>query len=972
MPRKIFFLFLLLINFSPFFPIGRKVVWESLEWYILKGENFWIYYPKGYEKLAKIALLYAEEANILLSKKLAYNLSQVIPIFIYPSHIYFQMTNIIDGVIDEGVGGFTEPLKRRVVLPFMGSYDSFRHVLTHELVHAYQYDILLGTGLGTPILQFYVSFPPLWFIEGMAEYFSIGWDYKAEEVIRDAILSETLPSIDDMSSFRIKTGYMIYKGGQSVLYFIAQEWGEEKIGEILKDTRDQKDFRAAIKTNLGISIEELNEKWRLFFQRRASLYTQGKTGKEWGKMITSEKEDGTFFNLYPTISPDGKYIAYISIRGFLPTLVLRKLPPYQKEPNYQIKEESFDYEEEILLHAGCEEEFYRIHLLDNRLSFSKDGKKLLLAVQSYGRDHLYLIEIPSGEVLKKIPLPLDAISSPYLHPSGKKAVFIGVIAGEVDLFLIDLETRELTRLTHDLFAEKDPIFSPDGEYILFVSNRNPEGNWESRDYNIFELHIATGKITPILQKEGVERFPSYYHKREQKRILYLSNHNGVYNLYLYDREEEKSYPFTHMRGSILSYSMDKEQEILAFLIYEKQSYQIGIRKYPSSPDEIANQVPDNFQEEKVSYPLYPGNLSRAKRDPYTLQMSPDILFAGAQYSSLAGFGGFGFGSFSDYLGNHRILSYIEYFSSLNIFNFNLSYAYLGKRLQFYTGIYRFSAFFNIISLVAIRSVNDLLYNPFFLTSSLERFGVFSAGVYPLNSFWHIGVSVEMSRYEETFFQKVPPNYRRKDIFTNIASTTWFLFHDNVLYSIWGPLRGFFFAFQFEHNFPLSREDALYDRYLMEFRIYQTFFRRYTLAYRIFLGAVVGPSGELFPWQIGGYNTIRGYPFFFFKGKYASFFNLEFRFPLIEGILIGFPVPWILQGFSGVLFLDGGFAVDNLSSYRGYEGGRLKDFVLSYGVGIRFLLYPGLFIQVDWATPWDLKTSLPPKRWRGTFSIGYPF
>ena len=109
-------------------PLGSKINWEELTWKIIETEHFNIHYPKGYENIGKLAALYAEEANILLSEKLQHTLLQVIPVFIYPSHGHFQFTNIIPFPIDEGLGGFTEAEKRRVALPFMGNYNQFRHV----------------------------------------------------------------------------------------------------------------------------------------------------------------------------------------------------------------------------------------------------------------------------------------------------------------------------------------------------------------------------------------------------------------------------------------------------------------------------------------------------------------------------------------------------------------------------------------------------------------------------------------------------------------------------------------------------------------------------------------------------------------------------------------------------------------------------------------------------------------------------
>ena len=63
------------------------------------------------------------------------------PVVLYADHPDFQQTNTLSGFIGEGTGGVTESLKNRVIMPLTGSYFDTDHVLGHELVHAFQYNI---------------------------------------------------------------------------------------------------------------------------------------------------------------------------------------------------------------------------------------------------------------------------------------------------------------------------------------------------------------------------------------------------------------------------------------------------------------------------------------------------------------------------------------------------------------------------------------------------------------------------------------------------------------------------------------------------------------------------------------------------------------------------------------------------------------------------------------------------------------
>src|SRR5262245_28341333 len=153
---------------------GRnKVQYRSFDFDIVRTTHFDIYYYKQERTAVMDAARMAERSYARLSRILQHEFTERKPIILYASHTDFQQTTALSGLIDEGTGGVTEALNSRVILPFTGSYAEFDHVLTHELVHAFQYDVLLKA----PVLNDAGPMGarlPLWFMEGMAEYLSIG------------------------------------------------------------------------------------------------------------------------------------------------------------------------------------------------------------------------------------------------------------------------------------------------------------------------------------------------------------------------------------------------------------------------------------------------------------------------------------------------------------------------------------------------------------------------------------------------------------------------------------------------------------------------------------------------------------------------------------------------------------------------------------------------------------------------------
>ena len=112
-----------------------------------------------------------EEAYEKHSEDFEHELKDRTPLILYQSHKDFQETNITLAELHEGIGGFAELFKRRMVIPFTGSMTAFREVIFHELVHIFQYDIIYQKPAGRFYSGEFLYSPPIWFMEGTADYF---------------------------------------------------------------------------------------------------------------------------------------------------------------------------------------------------------------------------------------------------------------------------------------------------------------------------------------------------------------------------------------------------------------------------------------------------------------------------------------------------------------------------------------------------------------------------------------------------------------------------------------------------------------------------------------------------------------------------------------------------------------------------------------------------------------------------------
>jgi hypothetical protein len=292
---------------------GRNMVqWEELDFQVLKTEHFDVHFYREEEAAAQQAGRMAERWNARLSAILVAELPDRQPLILYASHPHFQQTSTIGGAPGEGTGGVTEAFKRRIVMPVGASLAETDHVLGHELVHAFQYT-MTGQGRVTS-----TSFPaalrmPLWFIEGMAEYLSVGpVDPHTAMWIRDAVRQEKLPSIRDLSGSK----YFPYRWGQALWAYLAGRFGDQVAGDALRAVGPRtNDAEAVLEQVLGIKHDELSKQWHAALREAVAPQLAGKKDPaDYGPSLITEKEQGGRLNLAPALSPNGERLAFLSER----------------------------------------------------------------------------------------------------------------------------------------------------------------------------------------------------------------------------------------------------------------------------------------------------------------------------------------------------------------------------------------------------------------------------------------------------------------------------------------------------------------------------------------------------------------------------------------------------------------------------------------------------------------------------------
>ncbi len=534
----------------------NKVQYKFYEWEYIQTDHFDVYFSQDGYELAQFTAVASENAYRSIKKLFRYEIKDRISVVVYNSHNEFQQTNVISSYLEEGVGGVTELFKNRVVVPFEGDYQQFRHVIHHELVHAVINDMFYGGSIQALLASRAPVTLPLWMNEGIAEYAALTWDTNSDMFIRDAAIHTYLPPVEYLG------GYFAYRGGQAVWHYIARTYGEPKIAEILNRIRGARSIDQGFKTTIGLTVRELSERWQ---KEMKVIYWPDIARREEPvdfahKRFTNHVEDQNFYNTSPAISPQGDRFVFLSDRDDFMNVYLASAIDGEILDKVVDGQKSNDFEE--------------LHLLTPGLTWSPDGKSIALTTKAGERDAVMIVNVETGET-RKISLPLDGIRSVSWSPTGKELTFAGIKVPQSDIYLYSLESGELTNLTEDIFSDYDPSFSSDGSRIFFVSDRRDHltresvppsfrmWNFDFNQRDIYELQIGTRTIRR-LTNDALSDETSPVSSPDGKQILYISDRNGINNIYLKNLETGEDRPITNSLSGIYQLSVSADGSKLLF------------------------------------------------------------------------------------------------------------------------------------------------------------------------------------------------------------------------------------------------------------------------------------------------------------------------------------------------------------------------------------------------------------------------
>jgi len=918
----------------------NKMRYKKLNFKVYDTPHFNLYYYSDNDSLVRWLAKESEVWYELHQQVFQDTFSRKNPVIVYNNHPEFQQTTAISGEISVGTGGVTEAFKQRVVMPIMQINQQTRHVLGHELVHAFQYRVLMEGGDSTRLEN--VANIPLWMVEGMAEYFSIGKkDAFTSMWMRDAYANQDIPSLKQLTEESYN--YFPYRYGQAFWSFIGSTYGDTVIMPLFIETAKY-GYEYAMRRVFGYDAQTMSTLWKNTMENTYRSLNKDTTSRPIGISLINSSNAGRM-NVSPTISPDGRYVVYLSeqdlfsIDLFLADATtgktIRKLG--SRLTNKDIDEFSF---------------------LESAGSFSPDSKRFAFSVFSEGKNKLMGLDVATGKTLF-VEAMGDIVEFTNINwaPDGDHVAFSGLKNGHSDIYLYNLKTKTLTQLTNDMYSDFQPSFSRDGKFIVFSTDRVAlQSNSKEVDIpmNLAIINVQTKEIQNLDIFPGANNLNPHF-SADGTQVYFLSNGDGFRNMFRYTlatgRVERLTDYFTGISG-ITEYSpamsISNDDEIV-YSYFKKNQYTVYKAKSSEFTPEVIDASVSNFDAA-----MLPPNVNRgvnvvntnlrnfnvferiSDRQISNIAYKPKFkldylansgvgMSVGSRYG--AGIASGVQGMFSDILGYNQI------FAALNIngeiYDFGGQVAYINQRSRWnWGGALSHIPYMTGFSTYATENFgygDELAINTYIIRQFQTQAEAFVA--YPFNRHHRFEFGGAISRYgfrvdkwRQSYYgyygdrQRVSNEeasqigFGRLDPFTIQQANAGFV-GDNATFGIAAPLQGFRYRLGAEQYFG----DYNFSAVNVDLRKYNRY-KPITVAGRVYSYMRMGKDeAALYPLYIGYPYMIRGFEtgnfdnsgklsYMDLMGSRMAIANFEIRLP--------FTGPEKLAVVkSGLLFSDLNFFID---------------------------------------------------------------
>ncbi len=448
---------------TPFVPYFNKnrIKYDHFNWHIYTSDHFEIYYYPDIEQHLERVTSYAESAYQKVSADLKHDLAFKVPLILYKTESEFQEQNVDPGEMPEGVLAFAEPYRDRMVLPIDQPSDELYSLITHELTHIFEFDIIPRTLLRRGL--------PLWVDEGLSDYETDEWNPFDLMTVRDAAIADIIPPMSDFQPEAFVDGRTPYNLGHACFEFIESKWGKEGIRQFMFALRKSVigGGDSAYEEAFKLKPDEFDEQFDKYLKDRFKPFRDKERPQDYGRDLAPKRGKTPFVSVVSIEpSPSGDLMAVMA--GNRKDQELDVILLSTKDGKV-IRNLTGGFNNSYGFEYIAEPGGFRGNAVP-WMSWSPAGDRIAYFVRKEKRKDLILQNVLNRKIEKRIAIKtVDMPESPDISPDGKWVAFAGLRNAIGDIFLINLDSGELKNLTNDPFGDYGPTWAPDGKSIVYIA-----------------------------------------------------------------------------------------------------------------------------------------------------------------------------------------------------------------------------------------------------------------------------------------------------------------------------------------------------------------------------------------------------------------------------------------------------------------------------------------------------------------------
>ncbi len=471
----------------------NRVQFRTFDWQYYDTANFRVFYY-DYGKFNAQYILQQSELDLpLLLKEMNMPKPPKLNIIIYNSFDEYKQTNIgkLNEAIIKSEGGLLELQSHNIAVYFDGTHKGLRHQVRKGIANVLKDNMLYGTTL-KEIAKNAVSMNlPNWFTNGYVAYISNDWTSDETNTIKSII--ETKPKLSIIEYAAYNNDVLL---GKSYFNYLKNEYGEQKINELLQLASKAVAIEKAIPQIIKKPYKEAMQEWK---QHYCPSLEKDSSNFDARNFIGAFKikENAKVKNF--SANPDGSAIAFSE----------------EKDGMYNIKLYEVRSEKIITIIEGgfrssldMKDPNYPI------ICWSRDGKKLAMVYEKDYKQRLKVYDARNAKISNRILNTdrMDRIHSMCFMEDDEKLVVSAIKKGQSNLYQLTIKNARLYNLTKDVWDDINPQYiSGRGlEGILFFSNRTqpykdvpiPNNELPNKPYNLYYYNLAEGQTGLITLVKG--------------------------------------------------------------------------------------------------------------------------------------------------------------------------------------------------------------------------------------------------------------------------------------------------------------------------------------------------------------------------------------------------------------------------------------------------------------------------------------